>query len=330
MERRYFLALSAAALASALVGCGTTEDAVQPVASEAAASGGVGAITVTDDRGKEVTLPRPATRVVTLEWVNTENLVTLGVQPVGAADLKGYRAWVSSAAVTGTPVDVGLRGEPSLESVAEAQPDLILGISDSIPEGAMAQMEKIAPVVVLKGADATRPAELMRQNFVTTAKLVGKEAEAERTLADLEARISTAKGRVEAAGKAGAPYVFSYLYEAGNQVALRMHGSGSQPGYFAEQLGLKNAWADAGDQQWGLSDADIEGLTKLPADTEFLYWGNAESDPVTTTLPKNAVWKRLGFVQQDAVTKAADKIWVYGGPASMMQWVDDVARAVTS
>ena len=329
MQRRYFLALSAAALASPLVGCGTTEDAVQP-ASAAAPSAGAGAITVTDGRGKEVTLAQPATRVVTLEWVNTEDLVTLGVQPVGAADLSGYRAWVSSAPVTGTPVDVGLRGEPSLESVAEARPDLILGISDSIPESAMAQMEKIAPVVVLPGADASRPAELLQQNFATTAKLVGKDAEAATILGDLEARIGAARGRVEAAGKAGAPYVFSYLYQAGNQVALRMHGSGSQPGHFAEQLGLKNAWSDAGDKQWGISDADIEALTKLPADTEFLYWGNAESDPVTTTLPKNAVWKGLGFVQQDAVAKAADKIWVYGGPASMMQWVDDVARAVTS
>ena len=330
MERRYFLALSAAALASPLVACGSTEQAVRPAASEAAAPDGAGAVTVTDGRGQEVTLPRPATRVVTLEWGNTEDLITLGLQPVGAADLEGYRAWVSAAPIAGTPVDVGLRGEPSLESVAEAEPDLILGIADSIPESAMAQMEKIAPVVVLKAADATRPADLMRQNFVTTAKLLGKDAEATAVLADLEARVTAAKGRVEAAGKAGVPYVFSYLYEAGNSVALRMHGSRSQPGYFAEQLGLTNAWSDPGDEQWGLSDADIEALTKLPTETEFLYWGNAESDPVTGTLPKNAVWKGLGFVQQGTVTKAADKIWVYGGPASMMQWVDDVARAVTS
>lgn len=329
MQRRYFLALGAAALTSPLLGCGTTEDAVQPAASEAASDGG-GAITVTDGRGKQVTLARPATTVVTLEWANTEDVITLGVQPAGVADIKGYRTWVSSAAMTGTPVDVGLRGEPSLESVAEAKPDLILGISDSIPASAMAQLEKVAPVVVLTGADATRPFELMRHNFTTTAKLLGKDAEAATILGDLDARVAAAKAKVESAGKAGVPYVFSYIYEAGNQIALRMHGTRSQPGHFAERLGLKNAWPDPGDDQWGLSDADIEALTKLPAETQFMYWGNAESDPVSTTLPKNAVWKGLDFVKQDNVTNVADKIWVYGGPASMMQWVDDLARAVTN
>ena len=33
-------------------------------------------------------------RVVSLEWTYTENLLALGVQPVGAADLTGYREWV--------------------------------------------------------------------------------------------------------------------------------------------------------------------------------------------------------------------------------------------
>jgi ABC-type Fe3+-hydroxamate transport system substrate-binding protein len=325
MDRRYFIALGAATLAYPLVGCGTTEEAVQPQASTSAA----GTITVTDGRGKQVTLAKPASRVVTLEWGNTEDLITLGVQPAGVADIKGYRGWVSSAAISGTPVDVGLRGEPSLESVAEAKPDLILGIMDSIPESAMAQLEKIAPVVVLKGADAKAPFELMRQNFITTAKLLGKDAEAATILAELDARITAARAKVESAGKAGAPYVFAYIYETGNQIGLRMHGVRSQPGYFVEQLGLKNAWSDPGDDQWGLSDADIEALTKLPANTEFLYWGNSDSDPVNGTLAKNGVWKGLGFVRNGNVTKAADKIWVYGGPASMGQWVDDVATAIT-
>src|SRR5688572_11396941 len=128
MERRYFLALGAAALAAPLVGCGTTEDAVQPEASDASPGSG-GAITVTDGRGRAVTLAGPATTVVTLEWGTTEDLITLGVQPAAVADIKGYRGWVSSAPITGTPVDVGLRGEPSLESVAEVKPDLILGIT---------------------------------------------------------------------------------------------------------------------------------------------------------------------------------------------------------
>ena len=52
------------------------------------------------------------------------------------------------------------------------EPDLIIGIVGSVPEAAMAQMEKIAPVVLLTGADASRPIELLKENFNTTAKLL--------------------------------------------------------------------------------------------------------------------------------------------------------------
>src|SRR5690242_17122902 len=33
-------------------------------------------------------------RVVALEWTYVEDLLALGVQPVGIADIEGYKAWV--------------------------------------------------------------------------------------------------------------------------------------------------------------------------------------------------------------------------------------------
>lgn len=164
------------ALLTLTAACGTSE----PAATESA-SGSAGQVSVTDGAGKTITLDQPATRVVTLEWGQTEDVVTLGVQPVGVADPKGYASWVTSAPLTGDPVDVGLRTEPSVESIAKADPDVIIGITESIPESALAQIEKIAPVVLLKGADATRPLDLMRENFTTIATLLGKTEQAKTT-----------------------------------------------------------------------------------------------------------------------------------------------------
>ena len=94
MKTHLSLAAAAAAAALLLTGCGTTEAPAASAESSAAAE----AITVTDARGKEVKLDGPATRVVGTEWNVVENLVTLGVMPVGVADVEGYSAWVTAGA----------------------------------------------------------------------------------------------------------------------------------------------------------------------------------------------------------------------------------------
>ena len=85
----------------------------------------------------------------------------------------------------------------------------------------------------------------------------------------------------------------------------------------------------AGDASWGLSSLDVEALTKLPADTAFWYWTtDTVADPVTPTLAKTAVWQRLPFVTAKRVEPIAGGVWLYGGPASMMQLVDAYVAAV--
>ena len=68
-------------------------------------------------------------RVVVLEWTYAEDLLALGIQPVGVADVAGYEAWVNVEPELGDDVvDVGTRQEPSLESIAALEPDLIIGV----------------------------------------------------------------------------------------------------------------------------------------------------------------------------------------------------------
>ena len=308
--------------------CGSTDAPAATSPAPPSTAAATGPITVTDGRGKEVTLPAPATKVVSLEWNTTEDVITLGVQPTGVADVKGYGSWVTASPITGTPIDVGTRTEPSLESVAEAEPDLIIGIVGSVPEAAMAQMEKIAPVVLLIGADATRPIALMKENFTTTAKLLGKDAEATKVLASLDASIATATQKLSDAGKAGTPFSLSYIYAEGNSFSLRMHGPGSLAIAMASEVGLAPAWTEAGDEGWGLSTLDIEGLTKLPTGTEFGYWGNADTKDPLADLAGNKLWQSLDFVKNDRVHKMGVGIWIYGGPASAKQWIADIKGAV--
>ncbi|MCA1673060.1 MAG: ABC transporter substrate-binding protein, partial [Actinobacteria bacterium] len=133
----------AATAALVISGCGTTETP----AGEAPGGGGDEQIRVTDTRGKEIVLDAPASKVVGLEWNVVEHLVSLGVMPVGVADVKGYSAWVKAEPLDDTVTDVGVRGEPSIDSIAALAPDLVISTPD-VPEAALAQLEEIAPVLV--------------------------------------------------------------------------------------------------------------------------------------------------------------------------------------
>lgn len=332
LSRRMALtALAASPLV--LAACGTTDPAA-PVDGQGPSSGGSKAgdpITITDGRGKEVTLPGPATKVVALEWSTVENVLTLGVQPVGVADVKGFQTWNTSVELTGNPTDVGLRGEPSIEGIASLQPDLIVGDTTSIPDTALAQMAEIAPIALFKGGDSADQLAMMKDNFTTMATLLGKDDVATEQWTAFETHLSEAGSKLSDAGAAKAPYLFVWASITGADISFRVHTAGSLPGAVGKKMGLTNAWDAEGDAEWGLATADLEGLTAIPDDTRILYWGNdSEEDPITGQLGKNAIWKGLPSVKAGLVARAGDGIWMYGGPASMTQWSDDLVRALTS
>src|SRR3990170_5465736 len=96
------------ALASlfALGACGTS----QPSAADSDTSSEKGGpITLTDSADRTVELDAPAERVVVLEWQQVEDVLTLGVGPVGVADVDGYNTWDTAEKLDPETTDVGTR-----------------------------------------------------------------------------------------------------------------------------------------------------------------------------------------------------------------------------
>lgn len=116
---RPLLAGAAVLTALALAACGTTEAPAQSSAPDAAGE----AVTVTDARGEAVEIPAGVEDVVALEWVAVEHLQTVGITPVGVADVAGYEDWAGvGAPLEGEPADVGTRIEPSIDAIAGSRP----------------------------------------------------------------------------------------------------------------------------------------------------------------------------------------------------------------
>lgn len=325
--RSWTLLVATAALV--LSGCGSIEEAGDD--SAAAGGGGNGEqVTLADSRGTEIVLDGPATRVVGLEWNVIEHLVSLGVMPVGVADVEGYTAWVSAEPLDDSVTDVGIRGEPSIDSIAALSPDLVIA-TDDLSESAITQLEAFVPVLVVRAADASKPIDQMRENLRLVATATGTEDVAEKLLAEFDAALADGAAALEEAGLAGDQFAFADAYLDGSQVAVRPFTDGSLIGAVTEELGLVSAWEVEGDPAYGLGSTDVEGLTNL-GDVHFLYITNRVEgpDPFAEVLADNPIWQSLPFVQSGKVYRLPDGIWMFGGPTSMEQYIDAVVAALTA
>ncbi|GGO45634.1 ABC transporter substrate-binding protein [Streptomyces lasiicapitis] len=325
MRRLLITAAAATAAALTLSACGTTES------SDDGAKKGAESLTLTDATGAKVKLKGPAKKVVASEWNEVESLISLGVDPVGVADVKGYETWDTAVPLKNSPKDIGTRGEPSMDTVASLKPDLILASTD-LPAAAVKQLRKVAPVLAIRSADASDPIGRMTENLDLIAKATGTTKQSEKLKKDFEAKLAGGKKALADAGVGGADYAFADGYVTSNQVSIRPYTSGSLIGAVNEKIGLKNAWKVKGDKSYGLGATDVEGLTKLDKDTHFAYIGNKgdkTSTPFTGVLAKDKVWTSLPFVKKGNVHRLPDGIWMFGGPESMNQYVDSVVDALT-
>ncbi len=321
--RRTTVLIAAALLA--LTACGTSEPATSDT-SEAAAT----PVSLTDARNKKLDLKGPATKVVALEWGAAENLVTLGVMPVGVADTKGYTNWVTAAKLDPSVKDVGTRGEASVDAIVALNPELIVTTTDE-SANTITQLEKAAPVLVIRGADAANAIPQMKTNLELIGAAVGKAEQAKQQNADFDKAVADGKQKIADAGKAGEGFTMADGYKQGSTISIRMYTAGSLLGAVTTELGLKNGWTGAGDKDYGLAQTDLEGLTKLP-DGNFLYIANKNDggDVFGGDLAGNAIWKNLPFVQSGNVHRLPDGIWMFGGPKSTEQFIDATVQAVTS
>jgi ABC-type Fe3+-hydroxamate transport system substrate-binding protein len=320
--------LTAAAAATAavltLTACGTTEPADDDAKKTAER------ITLTDASGAKVPLDGPAKKVVGTEWNVVESLVSLGVDPVGVADVKGYKTWDTAVPLKNEPKDIGTRGEPSMDTIASLKPDLIVATSD-LPPAAVKQLRKVAPVLEVRAADASDPIGQMTENLDLIAQATGTTQQAEKLKKQFEAKVAEGKKALADAGLAGTKYAFADGYVVSNQVSIRPFTSGSLLGAVNEKIGLKNAWTVKGDESYGLASTDVEGLTKL-GDVQFAYIGSdgdKNSTPFAGALAKDKVWTSLPFVKKGNVHRLPDGIWMFGGPESMNKYIDAVVAALT-
>lgn len=287
-----------------------------------------GPITVTDGTGTEITLEEPAETVVALEWTLAEDLVLVGVEPAGVADVAGYGDWVAEPTLPEGVEDVGTRQEPSIERIQALQPDLILGV-DFRHAAVRDQLEAIAPTYLAApyGEEAGSQLEEMRTTFEDIGTLTGNEDQAAEVLDELDAHLADAAAQIEEAGLAGQEIAIAQGFTTDGTPTVRMFSPNALVIELLDEIGLPNGWPGE-PTQYGFDTVDLEGLTQL-GDVELFTIAQAEDD-VFASFEGNPIWEGLPSVQRDAVHPLGGDTWTFGGPRSAEIFVDRVVDALVA
>ena len=120
-----------------------------------------GPLSVVDGLGREVSLERPARRIVSLSPATTELVFALGA----GSRLVGRTRWCDYPAEVAAIISVGAGLNPSIEAVAAQKPDLVVMYSTAGNDGAVAQLAGLGiPAVNLpmdRLSDVIRSARLL-------------------------------------------------------------------------------------------------------------------------------------------------------------------------
>ncbi|MEU6704815.1 ABC transporter substrate-binding protein [Streptomyces wuyuanensis] len=237
-------------------------------------------------------------RVVVLDVGELDNVVSLGLKPVGYAPAEGddgIPSYLKKDA--GSPRSVGTINNLNLEAVAQLKPDLILG-SQLRAADKYKELSQIAPTVF-----SIRPGFTWKENFRLNAAALDRTAVAKAKLDAYEknaARLGTDIG-------ADKPTVSMVRYMPDR---IRLYAKASFIGTILDDAGLpRPANQRIEDLATEISPERID-----EADADWIFTG-VYGDPAKTkrdTARSNPLWKNLKAVESGRAKDVPDETWYLG------------------
>lgn len=275
-------------------------------------------ILVTDSLGEHVLAQTP-TRIVALNWDLAEQLLELGVTPIGVANIKDYHTWVVQPVIPDSVHDVGTRAEPNLEIIASLKPDLILIASPQ--KDLLARLQRIAPVLYYEtyNADQDSAAAAMG-NFKKIAHVVGRSERAEQKLNGMQVRLRELQKQLHDAYSGHLPSVVVMRFAS--QSSIYLYTEKSTTAYAIKQLGLTAELVQPA-REWGIVQKRLSELQHV--DKGYVIYFDALDQQ--QKLHKSMLWKAMPFVRQGRVNRAPP-VWNYGGAMSIKYIAESITQSL--
>ncbi|SDC16902.1 iron complex transport system substrate-binding protein [Paenibacillus sp. UNCCL117] len=264
--------------------------------------------TITDAYG-EVQIPAQASRIVVLDIGALDNLLELGIKPIGAPSIltagDPFPAYLKG---TEGIKNIGSVNEPNLEAIDALKPDLIIGNKDT-HDAIHKQLKQMAPTVFVNTLGTT-----WKENLQLHAEAVNKHEAGKKLLETYQKR--TDELRSKYAGSASKEISLFRPRKDKLQIYLKKNFSG----IIMEDAGIVRPAAQRGtDFSKDITEEQIADL-----DGDIILWFNREPDAFAK-LEKGSLWGTLKGVQKKAVYPVDWEYWLSGlGIQAANKVVDDL------
>ena len=260
-----------------------------------------GGLTVTDMKGREITLDAPASRIVAITASDVEILYALGAGDllVGRGE---YCDWPTE--VLDKPV-VKSGAETNLEEILALEPDVVIMATMAQTEDQVNALEAAGVKVIVSDAQNL---EGVYTAITLIGDVVGKADEAAAIVKEMQDTFAEIRAKAENTGKT------VYFEISPLQWGLWAAGKNTFMDELAEICGLTNAFAEI--DGWGeVSEEQV--LAKDPdyIVTTSMYWG--EGPTPVEEIASRAGWDQLKAVKNNQIFNADSNAITRPGPRLM-------------
>lgn len=269
-------------------------------------------ITLVDGLGKQITLPKPAERILSLAPSNTEILFAIGAgeQVVGRDVFSDYPAEALSIPDIG-----GGYGEVNIEAIVSLQPDLVLAAEITPPEQILV-LEKLG-MTVFALPNPVKFEELF-DNLKIVGVLTGRENEAQKLSDNLSSRLQAVESTLSSMIER--PLVF-YELDITDPNAPWTSGPGTFIDTMISTAGGQNLGAA---MQGAWIQVSLEELVRL--DPQVIILGDYTLGGVTPEMVAvRSGWEGLAAVKANQVYTFDDDLVSRPGPR-LLDGLETMAR----
>lgn len=297
MIRRLTLAASAAASLTLVAGVATVASASTPPSDPPAGDTSASGAHVVVHAMGETEVPADPQRVVVLDSSFLDSAVALGVVPLGAPEGRsaaGLPSYLPADVLESVEI-IGETNNPNLEAIAALDPDVIIGAKVR-HEAIYDQLSQIAPTVFSESSGTS-----WTEQVLLTGDALGRLDEAERLLAEFEARATDVGAAIGADGMTAS--IVRFLPDE-----TRLYGPGTFSGSVLTTVGF-----DLGEKDWNeysMALISTEQIELVDADVIFTTVSGEEAD---TNRPQfEELWQTLSAVSSGNQFDVDSDIWMTG------------------
>jgi iron complex transport system substrate-binding protein len=260
----------------------------------------------------ETKLEKKPERVVVLDSGELDDVLALGITPVGMATNSGQSGVPSYLNDKAQGIKtVGGVSELNIEAIAALKPDLILG-SKLRANDLYSKLSAIAPTVF-----SIRPGFPWKEDFLLVADSLGEETKATGLLNDYQKRATEVKGKVT-----GSPTISLVRFRPGD---IRLYGNLSFIGVILKDIGLPRPKVQ--DIQELALEISEENIGKADGDWIFYSSFGKPDGTAENKVVNGPIWKALPAVKAGKVARVDDEVWFLGlGPIGAMATLNDLEK----